>query len=44
MLSWLLPSDDPGIVDLIACFGCSGDVFTGRFLAMDVFMGPLFWL
>lgn len=33
----LLPCDGPGIVDVEACFGYRGNVFTGRWLAMDNF-------
>jgi hypothetical protein len=39
ILSGLLFSDVPGIVDVGACFNCHENVFTGRFLAMDNFSG-----
>jgi hypothetical protein len=39
LLSGLLPSDGPGVIDLAACFGCHGNVFTGRCLAVDDFSG-----
>jgi hypothetical protein len=34
-LSGLVPSDDPGIVDAVACFGCRGNMYTDRRLAID---------
>jgi hypothetical protein len=37
VLSGLLPSNGPGIVDAGACFGCRVNVFTGRCLAMTDF-------
>jgi hypothetical protein len=40
MLSGLLPSDHPGIVDMGVCFGCYENMFTGHCLAMGVFSGP----
>jgi hypothetical protein len=39
VLSGLWLSDDPGIVNARACFGCRGNKFTGRYLEMD-FSGP----
>jgi hypothetical protein len=40
VLGGLLSRDGPDTVDMGACFGCRGNVFTGRWLAMDVFFGP----
>lgn len=40
LLNGLLPSDGPGIIDLAACFGFRGNVFIGRCLVMDDFLGP----
>jgi hypothetical protein len=39
VLSRLLPSNDPDIVDAGAFIACRGNVFTGRCLATDVFSG-----
>jgi hypothetical protein len=38
MLSGLLPSDNPGIVDEGVCFGWCKNVFTGRCLPTDNFL------
>jgi hypothetical protein len=40
VLSRLLPGDCPGIVEAGASFGCRGNVFSARCLAMDDFSGP----
>jgi hypothetical protein len=39
VISGLLPSDGLGVVDAEACFDCRANVYTGRCLATDVFLG-----
>jgi hypothetical protein len=40
LLRGLLPSDDPGIVEVGACFCCRENVFISRCLVMDDFSVP----
>jgi hypothetical protein len=40
VLSGLLPSDGPSIVDAAGYFVCRGNVFTGLCLVMDDISGP----
>jgi hypothetical protein len=41
VLSRLLPSDDPSIVDAGVCFGCHGNMLTSHCLTMDAFSGSM---